>query len=125
MAGRAGTEAPAERRGAPAEGPGGECEVGGWTDLVAVSAGGCHTVGLRWDGTVVAVGSNGNGQCKVGGWKLFNSLSTWRQERIAALEEEKASIQATLPTLQGLFSSGKRRALEARLEGIDAELKKL
>ena len=33
-----------------------------------VSAGGYHTVGLEADGTVVAVGYNGNGQCDVGDW---------------------------------------------------------
>lgn len=29
-----------------------------------------HTVGLKSDGTVVAVGYNGEGQCDVGGWNL-------------------------------------------------------
>jgi heat shock protein HslJ len=33
-----------------------------------VAAGGSHTVGLKSDGTVVAVGRNDNGQCNVGGW---------------------------------------------------------
>ena len=32
------------------------CDVGGWTDIVAISAGTNHTVGLKSDGTVVAVG---------------------------------------------------------------------
>ena len=45
----------------------GECSVGGWTDVVAVSAGMYHTLGLRSDGTLVAAGSNGNGQCVVDG----------------------------------------------------------
>ena len=40
----------------------------GWRDLVAVSAGREHTVGLRSDGTVVATGDNGYGQCDVSGW---------------------------------------------------------
>jgi alpha-tubulin suppressor-like RCC1 family protein len=34
-----------------------------------VAAGCCHTVGLRNDGRVLAVGSNNRGQCNVGGWK--------------------------------------------------------
>jgi preprotein translocase subunit YajC len=33
-----------------------------------VAAGADHTVGLKWDGTVVAVGDNPYGQCSVGGW---------------------------------------------------------
>ena len=33
-----------------------------------VAAGGYHTVGLKSDGTLVAVGSSGYGRCDVGGW---------------------------------------------------------
>ena len=33
-----------------------------------VAAGGYHTVGLKSDGTVVAVGNNDYGQCNVGSW---------------------------------------------------------
>jgi alpha-tubulin suppressor-like RCC1 family protein len=36
-----------------------------------VAAGEFHTVGLKADGTVVAVGDNSFGQCNVGGWDLF------------------------------------------------------
>jgi hypothetical protein len=51
-----------------------------WTGITQVAAGGGHTVGLKSDGTVVAVGDNnihasttgtyrcGGGQCDVGGW---------------------------------------------------------
>ncbi len=46
----------------------GQCDVGGWTDIVQVTAGERHTVGLAENGTVVAVGWNGWGQCDVGGW---------------------------------------------------------
>ncbi len=52
---------------------GGQCEVGGWTDIVAIAAGDSHTVGLRSDGTVVATKYTGDpeyyhGQCEVDGW---------------------------------------------------------
>ena len=47
----------------------GECNVDGWTDIVAVAAGWGHTVGLRSDGTVVATGWNDAGQCDVSDWK--------------------------------------------------------
>ena len=43
----------------------GQCNVGGWTDIVAVSAGRFHTVGMRSDGTIVVTGSDGYGQCDV------------------------------------------------------------
>lgn len=36
----------------------------------ALSAGGAHTVGLRSDGTAVAVGWNEDNQCDVSEWKL-------------------------------------------------------
>ena len=48
-----------------------------------------------------------------------------RQAKIDALNTEKQSLQAELPTLKGLFSGGKRRQIEARLAQIEAELKKL
>ena len=42
-----------------------------WNEIAVratISAGSAHTVGLKADGTVVAVGSNGDGQCEVSGW---------------------------------------------------------
>jgi alpha-tubulin suppressor-like RCC1 family protein len=45
-----------------------EFEVGDWTDIIQVAAGAGHTVGLKSDGTVVAVGYNEYGCCNVGGW---------------------------------------------------------
>ena len=46
----------------------GECSVGSWKGIVAVSAGYRHTVGLRSDGTVVATGSNQAGACDTAHW---------------------------------------------------------
>ena len=40
-----------------------------------ISAGGDHTVGLKSDGTVVAVGDNENGQCDVSRWKDIEAVS--------------------------------------------------
>ena len=36
----------------------GQCDVGDWHDIIAVSSSGLHTVGLKSDGTVVATGDN-------------------------------------------------------------------
>jgi alpha-tubulin suppressor-like RCC1 family protein len=46
----------------------GQCNVGNWTSISQVAAGSSHTVGLRSDGTVVAVGYNGDDRCSVGDW---------------------------------------------------------
>lgn len=40
-----------------------------WRDIVSVSCAHTHVVGLRRNGTVVAVGENHSGQCDVDGWK--------------------------------------------------------
>ena len=54
----------------------GRCDdVSGWTDIVAVSAGTSHTVGLRSDGTVLAAGWNDYGQCDVSGWTDIVAVS--------------------------------------------------
>ena len=42
---------------------------------MAVSAGDYHTVGLKADGTVVAVGDNRNGRCNVQGWSDIVAVS--------------------------------------------------
>lgn len=42
--------------------------VDSWSDIVAVSAGGNHLVGLRSNGMVVATGYNSNRQCEVYEW---------------------------------------------------------
>ena len=39
-----------------------------WSDIIAVAAGSTHTVGLKKDGTCVAVGNNAYGQCMVSEW---------------------------------------------------------
>ncbi len=45
------------------------------TQRETVSAGGHHTVGLRADGTVVAVGYTSNGRCDVSGWTDIVAVS--------------------------------------------------
>jgi len=47
----------------------------GWTDIDQVAAGVAHTVGVKNDGTVVAVGYNGDGQCDVGDWTNIDQVA--------------------------------------------------
>ena len=52
-----------------------QCDLSGWTDIVAVSAGNYYTVGLKSDGTVVAAGGNYCGRCDVSGWRDIVAIS--------------------------------------------------
>ena len=49
----------------------GQCEVDSWKDVVEVSSGVFHTVGLCRDGSVVATGQNDYGQCDVSSWHMY------------------------------------------------------
>ncbi len=58
----------------------GQCDVSGWSDIVAISAGSGHTVGLRSDGTVIATNYTGFylfnvGQCDVSDWSDVVAIS--------------------------------------------------
>ena len=46
----------------------GACNVGGWTDIVALSTGDYFSMGLKADGTVVFCGENNDGQDRVSQW---------------------------------------------------------
>ena len=48
-----------------------------------------------------------------------------RRSQISALEAEKRQIEAELPSIKGLFSGGKRRAMENRLMEIANNIKEL
>ena len=59
----------------------GQCDVSEWRDIVAITAGGYHTVGLKDDGTVVAVGKGLDfhgrywDQCNVSDWRNIVAIS--------------------------------------------------
>ncbi len=53
----------------------GQCDVDGWSDIVTVSAGYEHTLGVRSDGTVVATGSNIFDQCEVVDWRNVTDVA--------------------------------------------------
>ncbi|WP_306468791.1 hypothetical protein [Bacillus cereus group sp. BfR-BA-01353] len=40
-----------------------------------IAAGRCHTVGLKSDGTVVAVGRNKEGECNASGWRDIEAVA--------------------------------------------------
>ena len=53
----------------------GQCDVFGWRNIVAISAGLFSSAGLKADGTVVAVGYNNYGQCDVSHWRDIVAIS--------------------------------------------------
>ena len=46
-----------------------------WDDIISIAAGKEHTVGLKKDGTVVALGRNKYGQCNVSEWKDIMAIA--------------------------------------------------
>ena len=65
----------------------GQCDVSGWTDVVAVSVGSDHTVGLRSDGTVVATGISNHGSCDVAGWEGVVAVSAGSLHTVGLLAD--------------------------------------
>ncbi|MDY4754617.1 MAG: TIR domain-containing protein [Candidatus Faecousia sp.] len=55
-------------------------------ERATISAGGWHTVGLKTDGTVVAVGRNDDGRCNVGGWKDIVAVSADNKHTVGLKE---------------------------------------
>jgi alpha-tubulin suppressor-like RCC1 family protein len=53
----------------------GQCHTSDWRDIVAVSAGDHHTLGLKVDGTVVAVGDKEYDQCNTSDWRDIIAVS--------------------------------------------------
>lgn len=49
-------------------------DAASWTDIAAIDCGRQHLVGLKADGTVVAVGNNDKGQCDVMGWRDISKI---------------------------------------------------
>ena len=64
----------------------GQCDVSGWKDIVAISAGGNYTVGLKSDGTVVATKYIGNmdydGRCDVYDWREIVAISAGQSHTV-------------------------------------------
>ena len=73
-------------------------EVPNTDAITAVSVGRWHTVGLKKDGTVVAVGFNHRGQCDVEGWTDITgySFEPWHV-RYVGKEHAKAIYENQMP----------------------------
>ncbi len=52
-----------------------ECDVSNWSDIVAISVGENHIVGLKSDGTVDAAGYSWDGRCDVSDWTDIVAIS--------------------------------------------------
>ena len=60
----------------------GQCNVGGWTDIIQIAAGDSHTVGVKADDTVVTVGAHYSGQCNVGNWTNITQVAAGRSHTV-------------------------------------------
>ena len=76
-----------------------QADIASWTDIVAISASYYHLLGLRVDGTVVAVGSNVYGQCDTGSIQNAVSISAGNNHSLILLSDGTV-------TALGLNSSG-------------------
>lgn len=55
-----------------------QLDFANWTDIVQISAGGFHTLGLKLDGTVLSTGYNNLGQTSVSSWNDITQVSAGR-----------------------------------------------
>jgi tetratricopeptide (TPR) repeat protein len=87
-----------------------------------LSASVVHTVGLKSDGTVVAVGSDENVQCYVGDWR--NMMMYIDPERLEAIsrDEERRRVEARRRRVEAKRIQGEA---ERRRVELEAELAKL
>lgn len=100
--------------------------ISDWRDIVAVSVGSYHIVGLKSDGTVIAVGDNKNGQCNVSDWKLFRTDAEKEAEYNTACSLEKENTEDKVSQAICIFrelknykdSADRANACEGRLVEI-------
>lgn len=60
----------------------GELNVSDWTDIIEISCGLHHTVGLKTDGTVIATGNNDYGKCDVSSWSDIVQINAFFNDTI-------------------------------------------
>ena len=64
----------------------------GWENIVSLSSGGYHVVGLREDGTCIANGKNADGQCEVSDWEDVKQISAGRNFTAALFEDGTVKV---------------------------------
>ncbi|MGI6689771.1 MAG: hypothetical protein ACOX63_02795 [Christensenellales bacterium] len=77
-----------------------QCDVQGWTDIVAVAAGYEHTLGLRADGTVVAAGKNDDGQLNVQEWTDIVAIAAGARFSVGLTKEGRVRVASDDPLLR-------------------------
>jgi alpha-tubulin suppressor-like RCC1 family protein len=74
----------------------GSTMVSSWEDITQIAMGQSHTVGLKEDGTVVAVGSNHCGQCDVEAWRDVVYIDAAVNRTIGMTKDGKLLIAGTV-----------------------------
>ena len=92
-----------------------QCKVGDWQNIVAVAAGGDHTVGLMSDGTVIAKGCNTSGQCNVDNWRNITAIAANYNVTIGLRAD--GTVIATGDNKRGQCNVGSWRDIVAISEG--------
>lgn len=77
----------------------GQTKVDGWTGITAIAAGYRHSVGLREDGTVVAVGDNSSRQCAVDDWKDIIQIAAGTSHTVG-LKSDGTVVSTQIPPSQ-------------------------
>ena len=78
----------------------GQLEITAWENIIAVAAGYSHSVGLRKDGTVVAIGDNSCGQCDVNDWKDIVQIAAGEKHTVG-LKKDGTVVSTKVPASQG------------------------
>ena len=61
----------------------GQCDVGGFINIIEVSAGGNHTVAINRANKCIARGDNEKGQCNIGKWENIYDISAGKYHTVA------------------------------------------
>ena len=94
-----------------------ECNVFSWKNIVQVSCGNWHTVGLTKDGEIVACGSNENGQCDFSLIEgTITQISCGRYHTALLLSSGKVIVCGHLEQQAKMPQSGKKESVGKEAE---------